>query len=64
MNEEALNLSVRKFIEPHAGMAQRAIALVVREAAGNRLEGALHLRPGHPCRCRPALPIDRDIPVA
>ena len=64
MDGEVLNQRMRKFVKPHAGMAQRAIAPVVREAAGNRLEGALRLRPEQPCRCRLALPIDRDIPIA
>ena len=64
MDGDVLNQRVRKFRAPHAGMAQRVIALAVREAAGNRLEGALRLRPEQPCRCRLALPIDRDIPIA
>ena len=40
MDGDVLNQRVRKFRAPHAGMAQRAIALAVGEAAGNRLEGA------------------------
>lgn len=47
MDGEVLNQRVRKFREPRAGMAQRAIAPVVREAAGNRLEGALRLQSGN-----------------
>lgn len=47
MDGEVLNQRMRKFVKPHAGMAQRAIAPVVREAAGNRLEGALRLQSGN-----------------
>ncbi len=49
MDGEVLNQRVRKLLEPHAVMAQRAIAPAVREAAaGNRLEGALLPRPENP----------------
>ena len=65
MNEEALNLSVRKFVKKLGVTAQREIEQAMREAAaGDRLEGALRLWPKQPCRCRLALPIDRDIPIA